>query len=62
MMPRWLKWFLGEIADWVMLIWLLGGLAAIIYFLSANLVLCIAVSVAFVGVTLFVYFKIARAK
>ncbi len=62
MISRGLRWLLGEVADWMMAAWLFAGLAAIIFFLSSNLLLCIAVSAAFVGVTLFVYFRIARAK
>ena len=61
MISGWLKYLRSEAADYVMAAWLIAGLAAIIFFLSSNLALCIAVAMAFVGLTLFVYFKLARA-
>ena len=62
MFSKCLRWLLAEAADWLMAAWLLAGLAAIIFFLSDNLPVCIAVVATFIGVTLFIYFRFARVK
>ena len=62
MISRWLRWLLGGAADWLIAVWLIIGLAAIIFLLPSSPLLCIVVAAAFVGVTLFAYFRIPRAR